>query len=344
MKKALRRAAGLLLCGILLVSLFPLAACARPALFTATFLDAFDTVLTVQVSARRRADAEQAVRDVHERTLDLHRQFDIYHEWSGVNNLRTVNKSAGNGTPVSVPPDVLALLRLGLDAYELTSGKVNIVMGAVLSLWHEARTDGTRLPDPAALEAAAAHVDPSLLVIDEEGGTVMLTDPAASLDVGAIAKGYASAAVRDMLADRLSDGTLTGVLYDLGGNVLALGTPEPGGAWRVGIRDPQTGGTRNVLSVTDTAVVTSGADMRTFSVDGVDYPHIIDPATRQPGRLCLSVTLTVPLSEDGGDVLALSDALSTALFLMTPEEGRELLAPLGDKLTALWVLPDGSEA
>ena len=42
------------------------------------------------------------------------------------------------------------------------------------------------------LEAAKGHTGFDALVIDEENSTVQITDPEASLDVGAVAKGYAT--------------------------------------------------------------------------------------------------------------------------------------------------------
>ena len=341
--KDLRVGAVLLMICLLFVSL-PLSSCARPALYTATYLDAFDTVLTVQAASGSRAEAEDAISEVHALVLGLHKQFDIYHDWSGVTGLKAVNDHAGDGNPVPVSADVISLLKLGLNAYDLSGGLVNICLGSVLSLWHDARMDGTYIPDMATLEAAAAHTSPDVLEIDETAGTVRLTDPLSSLDVGAIAKGYVTAKVRDLLAERLDDGRLHGFLFDLGGNVLALGAPPDDMAWAIGIRDPLTGGTLMTDYESDVAIVTSGADQRTFTVDGVAYHHLIDPDTLMPGDKCLSVTVMVRAGYDEvfPDTLMLSDALSTALFLMPREEAEAFVRRVGRGINVMWVLPDGS--
>ncbi|MCQ2430952.1 MAG: FAD:protein FMN transferase [Clostridia bacterium] len=340
------RIRAVLLAVSLLFAALPLSSCARPALYTATFLDTFDTALTVQAVSADRAEAENAIREVHTLVLELHRQFDIYHEWSGVTGLWTVNDSAGDGEPVPVSRDVIDLLTLGRTAYELSGGMVNVCLGAVLSLWHDARLDGTYVPDTGTLQEAARHTSIDSLVIDEADSTVRLTDPGCSLDVGAIAKGYVTARVRDLLAPRLEDGRLTGFLFDLGGNVLALGTPPDKAAWAVAVRDPLTGGTLVTHYVSDTAVVTSGVDQRAFTVGGETYHHLIDPGTLMPGDKWLSVTVFVPAGYDVEypDELAFSDALSTTLFLMTREEGEALMSRVGRGISALWVLPDGSTA
>jgi thiamine biosynthesis lipoprotein len=67
-------------------------------------------------------------------------------------------------------------------------------------------------------------------------------------------------------------------------------------------------------------------------VDGVRYGHIIDPRTRQPGRLWRAVCI---LCENSG----IADALSTALYLLPAEEGLQLLEACGAE--AMWIAQDG---
>lgn len=119
-----------------------------PALYTASYMDVFDTVLTLRIASTSRTAADNAAAAVHARMLELHREFDIYHDWAGMNNLKTVNDHAGDGKPIPVSEDILNLLELGRVAFDFSGGQVNICMGAVLSLWHTARETET-LPDAA---------------------------------------------------------------------------------------------------------------------------------------------------------------------------------------------------
>ena len=349
-----RRAWGpvLLLFPLLLLT-FSLPSCQGASLYTATFFDVFDTYATVQVVSASQTEAQALVTDIHDLLLTLDGQFDIYSDRAGEANLKTVNDGAENGVPVAVSEDILELLSLGQAAYALSGGRVNICMGAVLSLWHDAREDGGYVPARDALENAAAHTAMESLVIDRQAGTVLLTDPAASLDVGAIAKGYAAGRVAGLCEAVMSDGRVSGVLLDLGGHVLALGTARDGDPWQVGIRDPRPtegGGQGSQIlttrSVTDASVVTSGTDQRFYVYDGVTYHHLIDPATLAPGRLYQSVTVYVPAgvacTVSGGtfDSTALADAISTALFLLSPEEGQALLSMIPGA-DAVWVMADG---
>ena len=105
-----------------------------PALYTATYMDVFETVLTLRIASTSRTAADNAAAAVHARMLELHREFDIYHDWAGMNNLKTVNDHAGDGKPIPVSEDILKLLELGRIAYDFSGGQVNICMGSVLSL------------------------------------------------------------------------------------------------------------------------------------------------------------------------------------------------------------------
>ena len=210
-----------------------------------------------------------------------------------------------------------------------TNGACRITYGAVLEIWHQYRTEGIKKPDAALLLDAAAHTDPTLLLIDREAGTVYLTDPRASLDVGAIAKGYAVEAVcREMFNRGFSD-----FAANIGGNLRTVGKQNRTDDWVLGIRDPDNNSALLSLIASDRALVTSGVYERYYTVEGEHLHHIIDPATHGPARGWLSISV---LALDS----ALADALSTALFTMTLDEGLLLLASL-DGVEAVWVSEGG---
>ena len=170
--------------------------------------DLFDTVCTVTSYCRESEKTfEENCEAVFAILEKYHRLFDIYHEYEGLTNLCTVNRLAG-GEPVSVDTAVIELLETGREMYRETDGTVNIMMGSVLSLWHDAREIAETDPEKAAppedemLKQASRHMAMTLLEIDVEKQTVRITDPEASLDVGAIAKGYATEQVAQWLEER----------------------------------------------------------------------------------------------------------------------------------------------
>lgn len=295
--------------------------------YTATFLELFDTVTTVVGRADSQEDFTQISQSIHDELERYHRLFDIYHEYEGINNLKTVNDNAGVA-PVTVDMAIIELLEDCKEYYDLTGGKVNVAMGSVLQLWHKARENAindptnAQLPDEEALQDAATHTNLDAVVIDREASTVFITDGFVQLDVGAVAKGWATG--------KVAQNAPTGLLISVGGNVCATGPKaEPNTPWVVGIQDPDGGETYlHTLNITGGCVVTSGDYQRFFTVDGKTYHHIIDPRTLMPSTYWRSVTV---VCADSG----LADALSTALFLMPLEEGKALLEKAGAE--AMWV-------
>ena len=299
--------------------------------YTATFLTLFDTVTTIVGHAGSEEAFREQAQKIHDDLLVYHRLFDIYNDYEGINNLKTVNDRAGIA-PVEVDTAIIDLLLDCRAYYELTDGRVNAAMGSILSLWHEARNRGVSdpvnaaLPDMAQLEAAADHIRFEEILIDEDASTVYIPDPAMSLDVGAIAKGWAT--------QRAAEHAPAGLLISVGGNVCATGPKQGEHPWVIGIQDPGGGDYLHTIYVTEGSVVTSGDYQRTYTVDGKKYHHIIDPDTRMPSAHWRSVSIVCADS-------ALADALSTALFLLPLEEGRSLAAKCGAE--ALWIGLDGNE-
>lgn len=300
--------------------------------YTATFLTLFDTVTTIKGKAESEEAFRSLTQSIHDELLECHQLFDIYNDYEGINNLKTVNDSAGIA-PVEVDRRIIDLLLDCREYYEATGGKVNVALGSVLALWHNARNDGIRnpenayLPDGEELQEAAQHTSFANVIIDEEASTVFLSDPQLRLDVGAIAKGWAT--------EYVAKNAPSGLLISVGGNVCATGPKdEKGSPWIVGVQDPRDPSAHvHTLYLTEGSLVTSGDYQRTYVVDGKLYHHIIDPETLHPSRYWSSVTI---VCENSG----LADALSTALFLMNQEDGQALLDQLGAE--ALWIDTEGN--
>ena len=295
--------------------------------YSATFLTLFDTVTAIVGRADSKAEFEAGAQAIYDELLEYHRLFDIYNDYEGISNLKTVNDQAGIG-PVRVDSRIIALLKDCKTYYALTGGKVNVAMGSVLQLWHEARNDSINdpsnayLPEEERLRKAGMHTGLDCVEINEEESTVFITDASVRLDVGAVAKGWA--------VQRVCEDAPEGLLISVGGNVFATGPKDAAGTpWVVGIQNPDGGDQYlHTLSVTGGSVVTSGDYQRNFAVDGQLYHHIIDPETLYPSEYWRSITVLCP---DSG----LADALSTALFLLPLEEGQSLLDQCG--ASAMWV-------
>ncbi len=332
----MKKLACLLLCLVLLTGCTPSGEVppeAEQKQYTATFLSLFDTVTTVVGYAESEEAFQALVTPIRDELEHYHRLFDIYNTYDGITNLKAVNDSAAV-SPVAVDDAILDLLEDCREYYHATDGIFNPAMGALLRLWHDAREDGINdpanayLPSDEALSEAAEHMNADDILIDREASTVFFRDPDLKIDVGGIAKGWA--------VQRVCAHAPQGLLISVGGNVYATGPKRADGTpWAVGIRNPDNSGTNlHVLNITSGSVVTSGSYQRGYLVDGKNYHHIIDPATRYPGTLWTSVTI---LCEDSG----LADVLSTTLFLLDREAGQALLDRYGAE--AMWMDPTGNQ-
>lgn len=241
--------------------------------------------------------------------------------------------NAGDGQWVNLSPDAIQVLGLALDLAQETGGAVDPTIYPVVRAWGFT-TDSRQVPGEETLAALLPMVDHGGVELDRAGGRARLPQ-GVEVDLGSIAKGYTA----DRLDGLFRELGVRSALINLGGNVQAVGRKPDGSPWRVGVQDPAAEGTAYlaVLSVEDSAVVTSGGYQRYFEVDGVRYWHLLDPETGLPARTGLgSVTVVGPSG-------ARCDALSTALFVLGEERGTQLWRQLGG-FQVVFVREDGSVA
>lgn len=326
----------LLLCAAVIV-LTGLTGCGQKA-YKKEYYDLFETVSSLTVYVDSEADFEETAQYFEETLTRYHRLFDIYHNYDGINNLKTVNDNAGIA-PVTVDTEIIELLEFCREMYDATGGEVNTAFGSVLSVWHDYREDGMENPDKAqlppmeSLEAASHHTSMDDVVIDQDKQTVYLKDKAMSLDVGAIAKGYAVEKAGEALEAR----GVTNALINVGGNIKAIGRKADKTLWKLGLQNPDTDSDDfyiYMIGLDNRSLVTSGDYQRYYIVDGKKYHHIIEAETLMPSDQYTSVSV---ICNDSG----LGDALSTALFNMDIESGKALAEKFG--AAVLWIYPDGSE-
>ena len=340
-----KRFAAALLAGVLCLSL--LAGCAPKkkelTRYSTVFYDVFDTVTQVIAYCENEEEFSAQMSALHADLAAYNQLYDIYNDYPGVANVKTINDNAGKA-PVEVDERILSMLELADRMYQTTNGKLNIAMGSVLSIWHDYReaaavneTDAdNRLPSTEELEAAAQHCDIHNIIIDEDAKTVYLADPEMSLDVGSVGKGYAV----EMVCQAAEARGLTSALVSVGGNLRAIGTKPDGSQWTGGVENPwnasdvYTAGSMlgDPINMSDMALVTSGDYQRYYVVGGTRYHHLIDPDTLFPAAYFNGVTV---LCSDSG----LADCLTTGLFCQPLEDGLKIVESL-DGVEAMWCTPD----
>ena len=311
--------------------------------YSAHYFDYFDTATTIIGYTETKEEFDLICEDIKSLLNEYHRLFTVYDRYENLNNLVTINDvTDGKHQVVKVDDKIIDMLSFAKDMYEKTNGKVNVAMGSVLSIWHIYRNDGldnpstAELPPMEKLKEANEHTDINDLIIDEENNTVYLADPLMKLDVGAIAKGYAVEKIGDYLEEKGVDG----FLLNVGGNIRTVGNAgAEGEMWKAGIENPDTENEDEpyieYVKIAGESIVTSGSYQRFYVVNGKNYHHIIDPETLMPGVNFKSVSV---ITDDSG----LGDAFSTALFIMSYEEGRKLVEKT-ENIEAMWVMPDGEQ-
>ncbi len=310
--------------------------------YNESFYDTFDTLIQVVGYTESEQEFKDYADEIHIRFQELHKLYDIYNNYEGINNVKTINDNAGI-RPVKVNKELLDLILFAKEWYNKTDGKTNIAMGPVLRIWHDYREDAeydprkAKLPPMETLKEAAKKTDLDRVVVDTLNSTVFLMDKGMSLDVGAAAKGYATELVaKEIMAEGFKSGIISA-----GGNIRVLGKPLDNvrERWGIGIQDPDktiVTEEQNLLDtvfVNDASVVTSGDYQRYYIVDGKIIHHLIDPQTLMPGDYYRAVTV---LAKDSG----VADFLSTTVFLMPYDESRDLVDRL-EGVEAIWVMKDG---
>lgn len=320
--------------------MFGLVACgdsaSKKTRYEGEFAFLFDTVTQVVGYTETKEEFSEYVQLIYDSLEEYHQLYDIYNDYEGVNNIKTINDNAGI-EPVKVDQRIIDLLLFAKKVNKENGGNINVALGSVLKIWHNHRTEGIEepenatLPEMGELEAAATHTDIDQIIIDEEASTVFITDSEMSLDVGAIAKGYAT----EQVAQIAQEAGMDSFLLSVGGNVKAVGTKGDGSLWSVGIRNPkeEKGNDLFLTYLTDVSLVTSGIYERYYTVEGKQYHHIIDPKTLFPTTYFAAVTIITP---DSG----MADALSTVIFNLPYEEGLEIIEKMPDT-EAVWVFHDG---
>jgi FAD:protein FMN transferase len=257
------------------------------------------------------ATARRASRAAFDRIEALNKVLSDYDPESELSRL---SQSAGKG-PVSVSADLFDVLDRSKRISEQSGGMFDVTIAPVGRLWRRARRD-RKLPDPVLIAEALKLVGSDKMMLAPVARTVNLTVPGMKLDVGGIAKGYASQAALDVLKSMGIRRALVG-----GAGDIVVGDPPPDAdGWRVAIApiDPGQSYHPPTLLLKNAAVSTAGDAERFVVIDGHRYSHIVNPRTGMGHEDRAAVTVVAP---DG----ATADALETTAYLLGPERGLKLV-------------------
>lgn len=254
------------------------------------------------------AESEEAARLAANAVAELEDLISWRKEESDIARL---NELAGEEF-VELDERTVRVLSACLEVCRESEGAFDITIAPVSRLWNF--DDNPHLPDGAMIEKFVQKVDYSTISLPEDG-TAALRKYDTALDLGAVGKG---AACDEAIAAYAESGVDRAIVA-VGGSVGVYGQKPFGKPWTIAVRDPAGDGSLGTLSIFDGFISTSGSYEKFFTEDGVTYHHILDPDTGYPAESGL-VSVTVK-----GSSGALSDALSTACFVLGLEESLPLI-------------------
>ena len=263
----------------------------------------FFVMNTYAAAKLKGADSDEAAEEIRNLTEKL--DTEILSRTSGKSVVSLLNKNGG-GDKEKIS-DYLEIL---YDVCHKSGGAFDFTLGAVSDLWNFG--SDPVLPDEAAIREALSHTGYEKMTFD--GNKLIYGDKSAIIDFGATGKGIALDEIRNVLSRK----KIKRAVVSIGGSVLLMGDKD----FTVGIRNPEgnSGSYIAKLHIPEGCVSTSGSYEQQFEYYGRKYHHILDPETGYPvDNGLLSVTI---ISDSG----ILTDALSTACFVLGYEKGKELAA------------------
>ena len=230
----------------------------------------------------------------------------------------------------SIDPALRQTIAVALEVAAATDGAFDPTVLPLTELWQF--DSGGVLPPEPALAAATEQVAWQRVTLTASAAQL---SEGTRLDLGAVAKG----AVVDRLGDWLEARGIGVYLLEAGGDLLVAGQKPDRSPWRVWVRHPRdSAAPLTVLEVRPgdgrLGVVTSGDYERGLEVDGVRYHHILDPRTGYPARPMVSVTVLAASA-------AAADAYATALFVLGPEQARQVARGSAVDALLVWPADDG---
>lgn len=253
-----------------------------------------DTIINVKlynISENRANEAFDEIEKIYKKYEQLTNFYDENSELSKLNN--DVN--------YEISDELLELIKIGYEWSVKTDGLLNINIGNLTKIWHDFRENPISLPNVDNIKVEHLEIEDNKILNNK-----------VNIDLGAITKGY----VTEKVGRYLEENGINYYLINAGGNV-KVGKSNKG-YYNIGIASPISNETFEVVKDENISVVTSGGYERFYEYEGVMYHHIIDPNTKYPANYMKSVTVI-------GDDSGLCDILSTTLFLMNIEDGKEFI-------------------
>ncbi len=235
------------------------------------------TVVEIKSPAASVEERKRAQDAIEKAFKEISRVEGVFSTFKIDSEISRINRETVNG-PVKTTDEVLGLVERSIEFNKKTEGAFDITVKPLVELWRHARAS-QRLPTDVELKSALGRIGSKHISINRADKTIEFTIYGMAIDLGGVAKGYAtSQAVRV-----LKECGIQNAIVNSGGDMYCLGMRSPASQWRVGIQHPRN---KNKifaeLKLKDMAIDTSGDYEKFFTLEGKRYSHIIDPRTGYP--------------------------------------------------------------
>lgn len=266
--------------------------------------------ITICVPSANKVDETQLKQEVDLLLEKLNAQMSTYIKTSELSQFNQLKSEQW----FDVSPEVVKVVDTGLKLSQQSDGAFDMTVGPLVNLWHFGPDPGNKtMPESSQIDAARKKVGYQHIQFQYDGPALKKLIPDVYLDLSAIAKGYAV----DLVAEHLESQSIENYLVEIGGEMRASGVNLKQIPWKVGIEKPvtETRKVQKVVSLSNSAMATSGNYRNFFEVDGKTYSHTIDPRTGYPVEHSLASVTVV------GETCMNCDAIATCLMVLGPEEG-----------------------
>lgn len=250
--------------------------------------------------------------EIFERLRQIDEEFDADKKQSDI----ALINDFGFERPIMVCDDVYSVLETAVKISEITEGAFDPTVGSLVSLW-KIKSGSPHEVSANDLKEALSVVGYKNIILDPESKSVRLKKKGIQLDLGAIAKGFAT----DEIVKIFKKHKVKKAVIDLGGNIYVYGKKSLSKPWNVGIKNPQLPDSVPLVKVAlpEISVVTSGVYERFYDGSAKSYHHILSPSDGYPvDNDILSVSVISPSS-------MLADAFATAFFVLGTEKSLQVL-------------------
>lgn len=284
--------------GVCLLGMLLLSGCSSQPVQEQESMNKNFFAMNTYISFTIYTDVPESVLDTVEAEIkDLESLWSVTDEGSEVYRI-----NHAEGAPITINEKTAELLNFSLKMFEQTDGALDVTIYPVLTAWGFT-TGSYQIPSEELLSEKMQLIGADKVSLS---GNILSMQSGMQLDFGAVAKGYAS----DLITELLKENGVTSAVFSLGGNIQVIGNKPDGNDFRISVQHPGNRDSLGILSLSDSSISTSGTYERYFiGEDGQQYGHILDPKTGRP--MISDLTSVTVVGKEG----KLCDALSTALFV-----------------------------